>query len=401
MPHHLSRKIVEFMEAGSWIRRMFEQGAEMKAQFGAANVFDFSIGNPMGEPPELFLKALKTAATDKTPGIHGYMPNAGYPDVREKLAGVLSEEYGVSLKGKHLVMTVGAAGALNVALKALVNPDETVLIFSPYFVEYRFYADNVNARCQIIPTDASFNLDIPAIEDALDPSVKALIINTPNNPTGRIYPEKTLQDLAGLLARKSGEFGHPIYILSDEPYRRIVYDGKKVPSLLKIYRASLICNSFSKELSIPGERLGYVAVHPSCPESSLILNALTFCNRILGFVNAPALMQRALGMAPDACVEIAGYQRNRDLFLKELQALKYEIVIPEGAFYLFVRSPVPDEVEFVGALAKEKILAVPGRGFGCPGYFRLSFCVTPETIRNSIPGFKRAMARIRTGSETA
>jgi aspartate aminotransferase len=391
MSNSVAHKINEFMKAGSWIRKMFEQGAEMKSLYGPDNVFDFSLGNPMGEPPEALLKALRIVMDDTTAGKHGYMPNAGYPDVREKLASTLSRDHGVPLEGRHLVMTVGAAGALNVSLKALINPGDTVMIFSPFFVEYRFYIDNVNGNCKVVPTDPEFNLNVQAVREAMDPSVKALIINTPNNPTGRIYPEETLSELAALLEEKTSEYGHPIYVFSDEPYKRIAYDGIDVPSLLKIYRYSLICTSFSKEMSVPGERLGYIAVNPDCPGIDDIMNALTFCNRILGFVNAPALMQRALGLAPDACVDITQYQANRNMFMEALRSMGYEMVTPEGAFYLFVKSPVPDEVAFVADLAKEKILAVPGRGFGCPGYFRLAYCVSPETIQNALPGFRRAL----------
>ncbi|MBN1552015.1 pyridoxal phosphate-dependent aminotransferase [bacterium] len=394
MENSISRKIGQFMEAGSWIRRMFEQGAELKARYGAENVFDFSIGNPMGEPPDNFINALKTAVSDPTPGLHGYMPNAGYPHVRKILAEHLSGDHGVSLTADHLIMTVGAAGALNVALKALVNAGESVLIFAPYFVEYRFYADNVNANAIIVETDQTFNLDIDAIENVLEPGVKALIINTPNNPTGRVYSESTLTRLAELLDAKSEAFGHPIYLLSDEPYKRIVYDGIHVPSLLQIYKRALICTSYSKELSIPGERLGYIAVNPDCPGAKTMINALTFCNRILGFVNAPALMQRALGLAIDAHVDIAQYQNNRDIFLKHLRRMGYEVSTPEGAFYLFVRSPIEDDVAFVAHLAKEKILAVPGQGFGRSGFFRLSYCVTSETIENAMPGFERVIRSI-------
>ncbi len=394
MAEVVSKKIKAFMEKGSWIRRMFEEGALLKAKFGRENVFDFSLGNPMGEPPEAFKKAIRTALDDPGPGLHGYMPNAGFPHVREKLAEVLSRDHQVNLQGKHLVMTVGAAGAMNVALKALVNAGDRVLIFAPYFVEYVYYIDNVGAVPVIVETDSTFNIDISLVEASMSPDVRALIINTPNNPSGRVYSEQTLSMLGRLIDRKSQEYGHPIYILSDEPYKRIAYDIDP-PSLFHFSKNTLVCTSFSKELVIPGERLGYVAVNPENENADTIVNALTFCNRILGFVNAPALMQRALFLDPDDRVGIEGYRENRDLLVKELSAMGYDIVPPEGAFYLFPKSPIDDEVAFTDELKKENILVVPGRGFGRAGYFRLSYCVTKDILERSLPGFKRTIDRVK------
>jgi aspartate aminotransferase len=394
MAESISKKISQYMEKGSWIRRMFEEGAQLKAQFGADNVFDFSLGNPMGEPPKKFKDSLKQALDDPRPGLHGYMPNAGFPFVREKIAEVLSRDHGVKLKAKHLVMTVGAAGAMNVALKALVNPGDKVLIFAPYFVEYIFYIDNVSASPVIVETDAEFNLDISAIEENMSPDVRALIINTPNNPTGRVYSETTLKALGQLVDQKSQEYGRPIYILSDEPYKRIAYDVDP-PSLFHVSKNTLVCTSYSKELCIPGERLGYVAVNPECQDADTIVNALTFCNRILGFVNAPGLMQRALYLDPDDSVSTEGYRANRILLLNELGNMGYQIVPPEGAFYIFPKSPIDDETIFAAELKKENILVVPGRGFGRAGYFRVSYCVTTDMIERSLPGFKRAIDRVK------
>jgi len=395
MSHPIATRIEKFMEAGSWIRRMFEEGATMKKEFGVDNVFDFSLGNPIGNPPNEFIKALRDVLDEDIPMKHGYMPNAGFPNLRQDLARYLSSEYGVPLQGNNLVMTVGAAGAMNVALKALVNPDETVLIFAPFFVEYRFYIDNVGARCRIVETDKTFNLDVSAIEKALDRSVKALIINTPNNPTGRVYPEETLREVSDLVAAASREYGHPIYILSDEPYKRIVYDGIVPPSLLRLSENAIICTSYSKELCIAGERLGYIAVHPSCPDVERIMGALTFCNRILGFVNAPALMQRALYHSIGTAVDITTYEKNRTLFLSALKTMGYDIVTPEGAFYLFPRTPIEDDVDFIAELKKEQILAVPGRGFGRAGYMRLAYCVATSVIERALPGFERAIQRMK------
>ena len=357
MVHPIATRIEKFMEAGSWIRRMFEEGAALKKEFGVENVYDFSLGNPMGSPPDEFINAIRDVLREDIPMKHGYMPNAGFPGLREDLARFLSSEYRVPLAGTHLVMTVGAAGAMNVALKALVNPGETVLIFAPFFVEYRFYIDNVGAQCRIVETDETFNLDVSAIEKALDRSVKALIINTPNNPTGRVYPENTLKALSDLISGASKEYGHPIYILSDEPYKKIVYDGVVPPSLMELSDHAIICTSYSKELCIAGERLGYIAVNPSCPDITKIMGALTFCNRILGFVNAPALMQRALHRSIGTAVDITAYEDNRTLFLSALKGMGYDIVTPEGAFYLFPKTPIEDDVEFIAELKKEQILA--------------------------------------------
>lgn len=390
----ISKKIADYMKKGSWIRRMFEEGDQLKAKFGKDNVYDFSLGNPMGEPPAKFKDAIRKALDDPKPGQHGYMPNAGYPHVRDKLSDILSRDHDVALKGSDIVMTVGAAGAMNVALKALLNPGDTVIIFAPYFVEYVFYADNAGGEARVVETDATFNLDPDALAAAMDPSVRALIINTPNNPTGRVYSEETLKAVGRLVDEKSREYGRPIYILSDEPYKRIAYDVVP-PSLFHISKNTLVCTSYSKELVIPGERLGYIAVNPECENKAMILNALTFCNRILGFVNAPALMQRALYLDPDDRVGIEGYRQNRSLLLEELSGMGYEIVPPEGAFYLFPKSPVPDEVAFSDALKKENILVVPGRGFGRAGYFRISYCVTRDIIERSLPGFKRAIDRVK------
>lgn len=390
----ISQKIADYMKKGSWIRKMFEEGDQLKAKFGKDNVFDFSLGNPMGEPPERFKNAIRGALDDDTPGQHGYMPNAGYPHVRQRLAEVLGQDHGVNLSGSDLIMTVGAAGAMNVALKALLNPGDKVMIFAPYFVEYVFYIDNAGGIPVIVETDETFNLTAEAVEAAMDPSVKAMIINTPNNPTGRVYSEDTLNAIGKVVDRKAAEYGHPIYILSDEPYKRIAYDVTP-PSLFHISKTTLVCTSYSKELVIPGERIGYIAVNPDCPDKDQIIGAATFCNRILGFVNAPALMQRALFLDPDDRVGIDGYRENRELLLNELTSMGYEIVPPEGAFYLFPKSPLDDEVAFSEELKKENILIVPGRGFGRAGYFRISYCTSRDVIERSLPGFKRAIDRVK------
>jgi len=393
MTEVISQKIAGFMQKGSWIRRMFEEGDQLKAKFGKDNVFDFSLGNPIGDPPKKFINAIRSALDDPTPGQHSYMPNAGYPHVREKLAEVIGRDHGIKLGAKNMIMTVGAAGAMNVVLKALLNEGDKVMIFAPYFVEYKFYIDNAAGKPVIVETDREFNLNPAAVEAALDPGVKALIINTPNNPTGRVYSEETLKEVGRIVDKKAQEYGHPIYIISDEPYKRIAYDVEP-PSLFHISRNTIVCTSYSKELVIPGERIGYIAVNPDCDGGDLLLGALTFCNRILGFVNAPALMQRALFLDPDDRVGIEGYRENRQILLSNLTSMGYEIVPPEGAFYLFPKSPIEDEVAFGSELKKENILVVPGRGFGRSGYFRISYCVTKDMVERSLPGFKRAIDRV-------
>jgi aspartate aminotransferase len=391
----VARKIREAMERSSWIRKMFEEGARLKAEFGASNVFDFSLGNPNLDPPEAFRQVMRQLLEEDPPGCHGYMPNAGIPDVREAVAAQVSREQGVALQGRHVLMTVGAGGALNAVFRAMLETGDEVLVPRPYFVEYNFYADNHGAVLKTVATTEDFDLDLGALEEAITPRTRILILNSPNNPTGRVYSRASLLALRDVLDRKQQEFGRRVYLLSDEPYRKIVYEGVEVPGILDLFAHSLVCSSYSKDLSLPGERIGYIAVSPLIPEVDVLLGALALTNRILGFVNAPALMQRAVARLQGVRVDMGFYQRNRDRLYEGLVEAGYECRKPEGAFYLFPHSPIPDDVAFVRELQKENILAVPGSGFGGPGHFRLAYCCSYDVVERSIPGFRRALERVR------
>ncbi|WP_310598709.1 pyridoxal phosphate-dependent aminotransferase [Desulfobulbus sp.] len=390
----VAKKMQAFAEQSSWIRKMFEEGARMKAEFGADKVFDFSIGNPDVPPPVKFYTVLRELAANEQPGVHGYMPNAGYPFVREALAKRLGVEQGVKLGEGDILMTCGAAGGLNVIFKALLDPGDEVIILSPFFVEYKFYIDNHGGVAKVVPTDKEFNLDLAAIEAALTAKTKVVLINSPNNPTGQIYSAASLGQLGQMLDAAGKRLGTTIFLVSDEPYRNIVFDGHQVPPLMPTTTNAIIASSYSKELALPGERIGYLAVHPDMAGKAEVVGALTLANRILGFVNAPALMQRAVAQLQDVSADSSVYARRLDVFCKVLDEAGMSYVRPKGAFYLFPQSPI-DDVEFCRLLTEQKILAVPGRGFGLPGYIRLSFCVDEKVIAGSAAGFKKAMALAR------
>lgn len=388
----IAEKMRVFSERSSWIRKMFEEGARMKAEFGADKVFDFSLGNPDVPPPHKFFQVLQDTVADERPGVHGYMPNAGFPAVREALARRLSADQRLELGAGDLLMTCGAAGALNVIFKALLDPGDEVLVPAPYFVEYGMYVDNHGGVLKPVPTDADFNLDLAAIEAALGPSTKIVLLNSPNNPTGQIYPAATLHRLGELLQQAGRKFGRTIYLVSDEPYRNIVFDGHEVPPLLQVSSNTLVASSYSKELSLPGERIGYIVVHPEMASRNEMLAALTLATRILGFVNAPALMQRVVAQLQDVAVDSRIYAQRLDAFCPILDAAGIHYMRPKGAFYLFPKAPIADDVRFCRLLQEEKVLAVPGQGFGLPGHFRLAFCVDEQVIRASADAFKRAVA---------
>jgi aspartate aminotransferase len=367
---------------------MFEEGARLKREFGEANVFDFSLGNPDPEPPERTLAALRELVEKSPRGLHGYMNNAGYADVREKIAAQLSRMGGTPLTEDNVVMTCGAGGALNVILKALLNPGEEVIIFSPFFVEYKFYTENHGGVPVIVPSrESGFLPDLDALEARINAKTKAVILNTPNNPTGVAYPRELLAGMESVLQKKGGQYNTVIYLISDEPYRDIVYDGVRVPCVLEIFQNALIGYSFSKSLSLPGERIGYVAASGRIEDCRTLCDALVFANRTLGFVNAPSLFQRLIAESLDDKVDINIYQERRDLLYGHLTGLGFSCVKPGGAFYLFPKSPLPDTAAFKQMALKHKIILVPGNGFGCPEYFRLAYCVSTETIRNSLPAF--------------
>ncbi len=381
------------MAKSSLIRQMFEKGARLKAEIGAENVFDFSLGNPNLPPPAQFLKALARITHDEAPGVHGYMPNAGYLSTRRAVAEFVARDQQVPLQADDIVMTCGAAGGLNIIFRSLLDPGDEVVVPLPYFMEYDFYAANAGGVLKKVPTRSDFSLSLNDIEQAIGPHTKIVLLNSPNNPTGRVYTAGELSELGELLRRASRKYSRTIYLVSDEPYRRIVYAGVEVPSIFRFYEESVLTTSFSKDLSIPGERIGYVAVHPSLSVKADLLNALVLTNRTLGFVNAPALMQRVLPEALNASVDMTAYARKRDLLCQGLKACGYQFVPPDGTFYLFPRSPIADDRAFVEVLQENHIIAVPGSAFGCAGHFRLAFCVADETITRAIPGFSAAILR--------
>jgi len=384
----ISEKVSGFMEKSSWIRKMFEEGIWLKKQFGEENVFDLSLGNPVIEPPDQVQAALVKAAKDISPGLHRYMPNAGLQDVREAIAKTLSNECQVSLSANDLVMVCGAAGGLNITLKTLLDSGDEVLIFAPYFVEYLFYADNHEGKAVAVKTHDDFKLDMDALKDALSEKTKAVIVNSPNNPTGVVYSREELKQLAEVLKAHSEKTGKAVYLISDDPYKKITFDGVEAVNILELYENSIYITSHSKDIALPGERIGFVAVHPKCEDAGNLMAGLIFSNRVLGFVNAPALIQRVVKNVQGVTVDVEQYKKKRDFLYGELTRIGYDVVKPQGAFYFFPKSPIDDEVKFVKKLAEKKVLVVPGRGFGCPGYFRISYCLPDSVIEGSIAGFE-------------
>lgn len=388
----IADKMVNMVEASSMIRKMFEEGNKLKAQYGADKVFDFSLGNPDVPAPPALKKALRDLVNDDSLS-HGYMPNPGYPHVRQAVADYLGKEHGLELTSELVIMTVGAAGALNDIFKALLNPGEEILTPSPYFVGYNQYAFCASAVIKTAPSRPNFHLDLEAIEKAITEKTRIMLINSPNNPTGVVYSAEELAGLAAVLEQASQRFGKRIYLLSDEPYRKIVYRGE-VPSVFKAYPHSLIASSYSKELSLAGERIGYLAVHPEAEDAQLIAGAAGVANTMY-YVNAPSLLQLAVAKIQGVTVDVSIYKRRRDIFCQALQEAGYTLEIPDGAFYLFPQSPIPDDRLFVKMLTEELILVVPGSGFGAPGYFRISYAVPDATITGSLAGFRRAIARVK------
>ncbi|MDO7786481.1 pyridoxal phosphate-dependent aminotransferase [Desulforamulus aquiferis] len=383
----LSDKIASFLTKGSFIRKMFEEGDRLRKIHGADKVFDFTIGNPTVEPPQKFRDELRKLALNPEPGMHRYMSNAGYLETRAAVAEVLAEQSSLPFSPNHIVMTVGAGGGLNVAFKTILNPGDEVIALSPYFVEYGFYADNHGGILKVVPTDKDFLPDLAALEAAIGPKTRAIIINSPNNPTGAVYPAHLLERLGRLVEQKSAENGRPLYVLSDEPYSKIVYDGVEVPSVFKYITNAILVTSHSKDLALPGERIGYIAVNPNIKGVNELMDGLIFCNRTLGFVNAPALMQRLVADLQRESVNIMEYQEKRDLLLNHLTSLGFDIFKPQGAFYLFPKSPLEDDMEFTRRAQAYNILVVPGSGFGLPGYFRLAYCIDKDIIEKSLPAW--------------
>jgi aspartate aminotransferase len=385
--------IYKSMTNASWIRKMFEEGIELKKKFGEENVFDFTIGNPDLDPPEKFYEVLKKHAGDRTPFAHGYMPNGGYDSVREMMALRASRDQDIDVSFRNIVMTVGAAGALNVVFKSILNPGEEVIVPSPYFTEYGGYAANHQGVLVTVDTNNDFSLNVENIRKAITDKTSAVLINSPNNPTGKVYSKEELVELTDLLKERL-ENGQHIYLIADEPYREIVYDGLTVPPVLPLYSETFVVSSFSKSLSLPGERIGYIIQHPQMKDCDDIMGALFVCNRVLGFVNAPGLMQKTVAEILDERVDVDIYRRRRDLLVEAVSAAGLSFAKPEGAFYLFVKSPVEDELVFLEKLAKYNILAVPGFGFGGKGYIRLAYCVSEDIIKRSKEFFIKAVGEL-------
>lgn len=373
---------------------MFEEGAALKERIGPENVFDLSLGNPVLEPPGEFRKELRRLAESPKPGMHRYMSNSGYAETRSAVGAALAAETGLPFTGSEIVMTCGAGGGLNVVMKTLLDPGDEVVVFAPYFVEYFFYADNHGGTCRVVDSAPGFLPDMRSLEDALGERTRIVLVNSPNNPTGVVYPRQVLDDIASAVRSAERRHGTEIFLVSDEPYRRILYDGLTYPHVYASHERSIVVTSHSKDLGLPGERIGYIAVSPECGGRGELIDGLVFSNRILGFVNAPALMQRLVAGLQTAAVDVASYQEKRDFLWRSLTELGYEVVRPGGAFYMFPRSPIDDDERFVGVLTDRGVLVVPGRGFGCPGHFRISYCVDDETLSGSISGFREALAAV-------
>lgn len=390
----IAEKMKGFVKNSSAIRAMFEEGKKLAEQYGAENVYDFSLGNPNVPAPEAVEQAICEILKEKNPvEIHGYMNNSGYESVRSAIADSLNRRFGVNFSEKNIVMTVGAAGGLNVILKTLLNSGDEVITFAPFFGEYRSYVGNYDGILKVVPANTeTFQPDLATFGTMITEKTKAVIINSPNNPTGVIYSEETIQELAKILREKEQELGNSIYLISDEPYRELAYDGAFVPYLTKYYHNTVVGYSYSKSLSLPGERIGYLVLPQELDDAEDIQSAANVANRILGFVNAPSLMQLAVSRCLEEKTDVAYYDRNRKALCEGLKKCGFSFVQPEGAFYLFMRSPEEDEVSFCNRAKKHRILMVPGSSFACPGYVRVAYCVAYETIQNAMPGFE-ALAR--------
>ncbi len=386
----ISEKMIGLVNNSSAIRAMFEEGKLMAEKYGADNVYDFSLGNPNVPAPARVKEAVEEIINgEDSLMVHGYMSNSGYEDVRRTIADSLNRRFGTAFAEKNILMTVGAAGGLNVILKTLLNPGDQVLTFAPYFSEYRSYVSNFDGILEAIPANTEdFQPNLEEFAKRLTPKTKAVIINTPNNPTGVVYSERVIIEMADILRAKQREYHTSIYLISDEPYRELAYDGVEVPYLTKYYENTIVGYSYSKSLSLPGERIGYLVIPDEADGSDLIINAANVANRILGYVNAPSLFQRVIARCVDEKVDVEYYNRNRETLYNGLLKAGFSCIKPQGAFYLFVKSPIEDEKEFCAAAKKYHLLIVPGSSFACPGYVRLAYCVSYETIVNALPKFE-------------
>lgn len=387
----LGSSIHQQMENSSWVRRMFEEGPRLKAERGEKNVFDFSLGNPNEDPPQEIMATFRRLVQENRPGSHAYMPNVGFPATRDVLAKRLQRDTGLDFTKDHILMTTGAAGAINIVFKAMLNQGDEVIVPSPYFPEYFFYIGNSGGLLVTAETDSDFMLDIDAIKASITPRTRAILLNSPNNPTGAIYSESSLHDLETMLQ----EVDHPVVVISDEPYKSFVFDGAQVPETASIITNCIIAHSWSKTWALAGERIGYLAISPRVFEANLLWDACAFTNRTLGFVNAPAIWQWVVAEAPEAQPPLSVYAEKRDRLCNGLARAGYEVRKPQGAFYVFLKTPIPDDVAFVRILISEGIMAVPGIGFGRSGYVRLSLTVPLDTIERSLPGFAKALERCR------
>ena len=388
----VSEKMKPFMANNSAIRAMFEEGKRMAAIYGKENVYDFSLGNPNVPVPRVNEALLEVINGEAFNELHGYMSNAGYEDVRQTIAESINKQFGTAFSYKNLIMTVGAASGLNVILKSILNPGDEVIVFAPYFVEYNSYIRNYDGNVVVISPDTeTFMPKLDEFEQKITPKTKAVMINSPNNPTGVIYPEETLMALAAIMKKKEEEYGTSIVLLSDEPYRELAYGGVEVPYVTKYYHNTVVCYSYSKSLSVPGERIGYLVIPDEVEDSEMLIGAATIANRILGSVNAPSLIQKAIKycIEHDISVDLEAYEKNRNLLYGALTEYGFTCAKPDGAFYLFMKSPVEDEKEFCETAKKHHVLFVPGSSFACPGYVRIAYCVSYEQIERSLSAFKK------------
>ena len=390
----IADKVANDMKSASWIREMFEKGRRMKAEFGDENVQDFSLGNPNGTPPDAFFEAVRAVAAETNPVLHRYMPNPGFDETRAAVAKFIANEYRIEIDGGGVIMSSGAAGGMNVVMRSLCNPGDEVIVLAPFFPEYRFYIEQAGATMVLLQTDDEFQPDLHAIEAAINDRTRAIIINSPNNPSGAIFTEEKCAGLADVLKRHDRD-DRPIYLVTDDPYRRIIFDLDWCPTPVVHYPRSIIVSSYSKDLSIAGDRAGYIGVPTGVPQREMVLAGMTMLNRTLGYVNMSAFMQRVIARCVTAICDVDFYRSNRDLLCNALLEYGYELNVPGGALYAFPKTPLEDDVEFVNVLAEQKVLAVPGRGFGRPGYMRLSYCIDRATIERALPGFKAAIEAVR------
>lgn len=386
----ISRTMQQQVNSSSIIRAMFEEGKRLAALYGADNVYDFSLGNPNVEPPAEVKQAIMDVLNEEnSTTVHGYMNNSGFEDVRRAIAASLNQRFATGFGADNILMTVGAAGGLNVIFKTLLNPEDEVLTFAPFFGEYRNYVQNYQGQLIVVsPNTKDFQPNLEEFKEKISPRTKAVLINSPNNPTGVVYSAETIASLADILRVKQEEYGTVIYLIGDEPYRELAYDQVEVPYLTKYYKNTIVGYSYSKSLSLPGERIGYLVIPREAADYENLIAAANIANRILGFVNAPSLFQRVIAKCLDAQVNLDSYNRNRELLYNALVSYGYQCIKPEGAFYLFIKTPLENDLEFCTLAKSKNILIVPGTSFACPGYARIAYCVAYETIERALPGFE-------------